>query len=222
MDTELILAYALAGLTLAVIEGIKPGPLLTMVVRETLSGDLRAGIWTAAAPIFTDGPLIVVSYLFASILVENPSILVLISILGALFMFKMGVECFSIEPPTLSSILEPASSKKAFGRGVLTNLLNPNVYVFWFLIGGPIMASAVNSEPLAPLAYAATFIIGINSGQMPHRNYASQDEGCHATPHLQVHSVIVRCCHDHLRNRLLGIRMVSVPIDLKNTLWVSI
>ena len=161
MDTDLILAYALAGLTLAVIEGIKPGPLLTMVVRETLSGDLRAGIWTAAAPIFTDGPLIVVSYLFASVLVDNPSILVLISILGALFMFKMGVECFSIEPPTLSSILEPASSKKAFGRGVLTNLLNPNVYVFWFLIGGPIMASAVNSEPLAALAYAATFIIGI-------------------------------------------------------------
>ena len=117
MDTELILTYALAGLTLAVIEGIKPGPLLTMVVRETLSGDLRAGIWTAAAPIFTDGPLIVVSYLFASILVDKPSILVLISILGALFMFKMGVECFSIEPPTLSSILEPASSKKAFGRG---------------------------------------------------------------------------------------------------------
>ena len=32
MDTDLILAYALAGLTLAVIEGIKPGPLLTMVV----------------------------------------------------------------------------------------------------------------------------------------------------------------------------------------------
>ena len=54
MDTDLILAYALAGLTLAVIEGIKPGPLLTMVVRETLSGDLRAGIWTASAPIFTD------------------------------------------------------------------------------------------------------------------------------------------------------------------------
>ena len=34
MDIEIILAYSLAGLTLAVIEGIKPGPLLTMVVRR--------------------------------------------------------------------------------------------------------------------------------------------------------------------------------------------
>ena len=140
--------------------GNQAGPTTHNGGEETLSGDLRAGIWTAAAPIFTDGPLIVVSYLFASILVDKPSILVLISILGALFMFKMGVECFSIEPPTLSSMLEPASSKKAFG-GVLTNLLNPNVYVFWFLIGGPIMASAVALDPLAPLAYAVTFIIGI-------------------------------------------------------------
>ncbi|GIR80852.1 MAG: hypothetical protein CM15mP82_4040 [Methanobacteriota archaeon] len=222
MDTDLILAYALAGLTLAVIEGIKPGPLLTMVVRETLSGDLRAGIWTAAAPIFTDGPLIVVSYLFASVLVDNPSILVLISILGALFMFKMGVECFSIEPPTLSSILEPASSKKAFGRGVLTNLLNPNVYVFWFLIGGPIMASAVNIRAASTTSLRCHIHNWHYSGQMPHRNYASQDEGRHATPHLQVHTILVRCCHDYLRTRLLGIRMVSVPIDLKNALSASI
>ena len=56
METDLILGLALAGTTLGLVEGIKPGPLLTMVIKETLSGGLRAGIWTAAAPIFTDGP----------------------------------------------------------------------------------------------------------------------------------------------------------------------
>ena len=55
METNLILASAFAGCLLAIIEGIKPGPLLTMVIRETLSGDLRSGLWTASAPIFTDG-----------------------------------------------------------------------------------------------------------------------------------------------------------------------
>ena len=130
METNLILASAFAGFLLAIIEGIKPGPLLTMVIRETLSGDLRSGLWTASAPIFTDGPLIVVSFLFASLVADNPGILVFISILGAAFMFKMGVECFKIEPPSVAILLEPISSRKAFGRGVLTNLLNPNVYVF--------------------------------------------------------------------------------------------
>jgi len=161
METNLILASAFAGFLLAIIEGVKPGPLLTMVIRETLSGDLRSGLWTASAPIFTDGPLIIVSFFFASLIADNSGILVLISILGAAFMFKMGIECFNIEPPSVTMILEPVSSKKAFGRGVLTNILNPNVYVFWFLIGGPIMAASVEAEPLAPIAYALSFILCI-------------------------------------------------------------
>ena len=59
MDTELIAQLAGAGVALGIIEGIKPGPLLTMVIRESLSKGLKAGMWTAAAPIFTDGPLII-------------------------------------------------------------------------------------------------------------------------------------------------------------------
>ena len=51
MEVDLILALAAAGTMLGVVEGLKPGPLMTMVVRETLSGGLKAGIWTAAAPI---------------------------------------------------------------------------------------------------------------------------------------------------------------------------
>jgi hypothetical protein len=71
LETDLILGLALAGATLGIVEGIKPGPLLTMVIRETLSGGLRAGVWTAAAPIFTDGPLVIVSLFAAEILIED-------------------------------------------------------------------------------------------------------------------------------------------------------
>ena len=54
METDLIANLAAAGIALGIIEGIKPGPLLTMVIRESLSKGLKAGMWTAAAPIFTD------------------------------------------------------------------------------------------------------------------------------------------------------------------------
>jgi len=43
MEIDLILGLTLAGATLGLVEGIKPGPLLTMVIKETLSGGLRAG-----------------------------------------------------------------------------------------------------------------------------------------------------------------------------------
>ena len=65
METDLIASLAAAGIALGIIEGIKPGPLLTMVIRESLSKGLKAGMWTAAAPIFTDGPLIIASLLLA-------------------------------------------------------------------------------------------------------------------------------------------------------------
>ena len=50
---------------------------------------------------------------------------------------------------------------ESFKRGILTNLLNPSVYIFWFLVGGPIMATAADKEPLAPIAYAVSFLVSI-------------------------------------------------------------
>ena len=159
MDFYLIGSLAFAGAILGVVEGVKPGPLLTMVIRETLSGGLRAGVRTAAAPIFTDGPLVIVSLLAAGWFSTQPTILIAISILGAGYLLKMGLECFTIEPPP--SDLAGIDVSNSFKRGILTNLLNPNVYIFWFLIGGPLMASVADEEPLAPVAYALTFLVSI-------------------------------------------------------------
>ena len=158
MDTELIAQLAGAGVALGIIEGIKPGPLLTMVIRESLSKGLKAGMWTAAAPIFTDGPLIIVSLFFAGWMAAERGVLLTRSGLGALFLTKMGLECFSLELPDPGMEGDASGS---FKRGVLTNLLNPNVYVFWFLIGGPLMASASEQEPVAPVIYAIAFLLTI-------------------------------------------------------------
>ena len=159
METDLIASLAAAGIALGIIEGIKPGPLLTMVIRESLSKGLKAGMWTAAAPIFTDGPLIIVSLFLAGWMATQPSVLFSISLLGALFLTKMGLECFTLEAPDPDNTDTDAIG--SFKRGVVTNLLNPNVYMFWFLIGGPLMASAAEQEPLAPILYAICFLITI-------------------------------------------------------------
>ena len=57
MQTDLILQLTVAGIALGLFEGVRPGPLLTMVIRETLTGGWSAGARAASAPIFTDGPL---------------------------------------------------------------------------------------------------------------------------------------------------------------------
>ena len=159
MDFDLIASLAFAGAILGVVEGVKPGPLLTMVIRETLSGGLRAGLWTAAAPIFTDGPLVVFSLFAAAWLAEDQTLLFLVTVAGAAFLAWMGIQCFYLEPPDVNADAPPPTG--SFLRGVVTNLLNPNVYVFWLLIGGPLMASAIDETILAPIAYAITFLVTI-------------------------------------------------------------
>ena len=86
LQLDLILGLTFAGATLGIVEGIKPGPLLTMVIRETLSGGLRAGLWTAAAPIFTDGPLVIFSLFAAAWLAEDQTLLFLVTVAGAAFL----------------------------------------------------------------------------------------------------------------------------------------
>jgi threonine/homoserine/homoserine lactone efflux protein len=161
METDLVLGLAIAGITLGVIEGIKPGPLLTTVIKETLTSGFRGGMRAASAPIFTDGPLIIFSIFLAGWIATQPLVLCGISLLGAVFLTRMGFECFNPEIPDISS--DEVDISRSFKRGIITNLLNPSVYVFWFLIGGPIMAIAADAEPIAPVAYAISFLVSIVS-----------------------------------------------------------
>jgi len=159
METDLVFSLAIAGITLGIIEGIKPGPLLTTVIKETLTNGFRGGMRAASAPIFTDGPLIIFSIFLAGWIATQPLILCCISLVGAVFLTRMGMECFSLDIPEIDS--EEVDISKSFMRGIITNLLNPSVYVFWFLVGGPIMAIAADKEPIAPVAYAVSFLISI-------------------------------------------------------------
>jgi len=161
METDLVLGLAIAGITLGVIEGIKPGPLLTTVIKETLTSGFRGGMRAASAPIFTDGPLIIFSIFLAGWIATQPLVLCGISLLGAVFLTRMGFECFNPEIPDISS--DEVDISRSFKHGIITNLLNPSVYVFWFLIGGPIMATAADAEPIAPVAYAISFLVSIVS-----------------------------------------------------------
>ena len=159
MELDLVLGLAIAGITLGVVEGVKPGPLLTTVIKETLTSGFRGGIRAASAPIFTDGPLIIFSIFMAGWIATQPLVFCGISILGAIFLTRMGIECFYPEIPDIDS--SDVDLSRSFKRGILTNLLNPNAYIFWLLVGGPLMATAADTEPLAPFAYAISFILSI-------------------------------------------------------------
>ena len=159
MEADLVIGLALAGVTLGIVEGVKPGPLLTTVIKETLTNGFKGGIRAASAPFFTDGPLILFSIFMAGYIADQPLLFGGIAVLGSIFLTRMGMECFNPVIPDIDATdIDLTQSLK---KGILTNLLNPNAYIFWLLIGGPLMATAADSEPTAPFAYAISFLVSI-------------------------------------------------------------
>ena len=70
------------GLILGLSAGFAPGPLLTLVVSETLEHDVTAGIKVAVAPIITDLPIVLAAVFVLSKLSDFKSVLGFISLVG--------------------------------------------------------------------------------------------------------------------------------------------
>jgi threonine/homoserine/homoserine lactone efflux protein len=151
-----MLEYLSAGTLLGLASGFAPGPLLVLVVAETLRHDLRAGIKVAIAPLITDVPIIVISLLVLSRLAHFRSILGGISILGGLFILYLGYE--SIKTKGLDFKLPPTISK-SFKKGVITNALNPHPYIFYVTVGAPIIFKAIKQNFALAFLFIGSFLI---------------------------------------------------------------
>ena len=92
-------------------------------------------------------------------LANQPLVFCGIAVLGAIFLIRMGMECFNPEIPNIDHT--DVDLTQSLKKGIITNLLNPNAYIFWLLIGGPLMATVADSEPIAPFAYAISFLVSI-------------------------------------------------------------
>ena len=75
-----------AGILLGLAAGFAPGPLLVLVISETLRHNIKAGIKVSIAPLITDIPIIAISLLVLNRLANFKAILSCISIFGGLFL----------------------------------------------------------------------------------------------------------------------------------------
>lgn len=143
----------IAGITLGLYAGFSPGPLLVLVISQTLKHGYKEGVRVAFAPIISDIPIIAICLLFLSLISGYTFILGIISIIGALYLGYLAYESFKTKGLTRDIKLE---KPKSLTKGVTLNLLNPAPYLFWITIGGPIIIPAYFESPLSPL----WFIIG--------------------------------------------------------------
>ena len=132
----------ITGLILGLSGGLSPGPLLTLVVSETLRFGAREGVKVSIAPLLTDLPIVSLALLSVGQLSNIQSALGLVSLLGAVALAYYGFESLRFRGVAVElDETKPRSLRKA----VVANLLNPNPYLFWFSIGAPLVVKALQA-----------------------------------------------------------------------------
>lgn len=148
--------YLISGVVFGFTAGISPGPLLALVIGETLKHNKAGGIKVAVAPLLTDLPIVVVSLFVLSRLSDYSAVLGIISFAGALFIAYLGYETITAKGRDLNAGAERPLS---LSRGIATNALSPHPYLFWLTVGAPITIKAYSSGITAAVFFIAAFYI---------------------------------------------------------------
>ncbi len=143
------------GILLGLSAGFAPGPLLMLVISETLQHDIKSGVKVAIAPVVTDLPIIVLTSFILEKLSNFYIILGIISLAGGFFILFMGYG--SIRSKGVELCLFQEKKPRSLTKGILINALSPHPYLFWLFVGAPIMTKAMNLNIVAPLAFIFGF-----------------------------------------------------------------
>jgi threonine/homoserine/homoserine lactone efflux protein len=156
--------YLISGTVFGLSAGFSPGPLTALVISETLKHNAAEGAKIAMAPLITDLPIIVAGVWAVSLVAGASPVLGLIALAGGGYLARLGWESLRFRGVSGETETVPPRS---FRRGVIANLLNPNPYLFWGTVGGPLLAQALTRSPAAAALFLFPFyglLVGVKVG----------------------------------------------------------
>lgn len=134
--------------------GFSPGPLLALVISQSIRYGVREGAKAAMAPLITDLPIILLCVMVLRQLTDSRAVLGLISMAGGLFVLYLARGCFRT---TRLELADRGEAPQSLGKGAAVNALNPHPYLFWLTVGGPAVLGAWAESPARAVAFVAVF-----------------------------------------------------------------
>jgi threonine/homoserine/homoserine lactone efflux protein len=157
------LSFLLLGAGIGFVAGVTPGPVLTLVVAETFRGGWSRGAAVAAGPLLADGPIILLA---VYVLAQLPPLVVRgLSLVGGGFLLYLALSTYLSSRRATLARAKTAPARGVLLKGWLARVLTPNAYLFWFLVGAPLLVQAAELEVMAAPAFLAGYyatIVGSN------------------------------------------------------------
>lgn len=151
-----MLSLFVIGVVYAFAAVAQPGPFQTYVISQSLSNGWRR-TWPAAfAPLLSDGPIAIAAVLVLS---QIPKLFVAaLQLVGSAFLMYLALGAFMawrrFSPGEKAASL---SGTQSLLKAALVNLLNPNPYIGWSIVMGPLVVQAWHQAHINCLALLAGF-----------------------------------------------------------------
>jgi threonine/homoserine/homoserine lactone efflux protein len=144
--------FFFAALSFGLAAGLKPGPLGIIVIQQTLSKGLPAGVRASLAPLITDGPIIIAALWLLTQFKSVDLFAAALGLIGGLYLVWIAIKILRLKEISLAGKLK---SQNSLFTAVKVNLINPGPYLFWFTVGGSYI---IRGSSLESIIFVATAI----------------------------------------------------------------
>ena len=148
--------YLSQGLVLGGTAAAQPGPFQAYLLSQTLRNGWRRTLVAAFAPLISDGPIVALVLL---VLTQTPTwFLNLLRVLGGFFLLylaRTAYLAFRNAGPVQPDAAGPG--RQSLLQAALLNALNPNPYIFWGTVAGPILIEGWRQSPASGLGFVLGF-----------------------------------------------------------------
>jgi threonine/homoserine/homoserine lactone efflux protein len=151
-----VLPYLILGATYAFAAAVQPGPLQTYLVSQTLSNGWRRTVPAALAPLLSDGPIILLVLLVLSHLPARLEHVLRCA--GGVFLLYLAATAYRTWRDyngTRGDVTR--SARQSVMSAAVVNLLNPNPYLGWSLVLGPLLLKGWRETPANGIALVVGF-----------------------------------------------------------------
>jgi len=150
--------YILQGIGYGFAAAAQPGPLQTYLISQTLRKGWKRSLPASFAPLLSDGPIIALSLLILSQV--PPWFQRFLYIAGGLFVLYLAYGSYkSWKNLDLDQLYMETEIQQSLFQAALINALNPNPYIFWSLVTGPILVNGWREAPVYGMGFIAGFYV---------------------------------------------------------------
>lgn len=152
--------YLFQGAVYGLTAASQPGSFQTYLISQTLTRGWKRTLPAALAPLISDGPIILICVLLLS---QVPDWLKrFLHIAGGLFILYLAYgtyktwKNFNLSVPAVET-----ETRQSVLKAAMMNALNPNPYIFWTLVTGPILLQGWHESPVNGIGFLAGFYISM-------------------------------------------------------------